>query len=55
MQLSRAYRVKVAKGTSRMTLPRWIWRMTPGIYRLRFTVADAAGNSRTYRATIRAR
>ncbi|MEA2142648.1 MAG: hypothetical protein QOI64_1078 [Solirubrobacteraceae bacterium] len=54
-QLNRSYEVKVAKGTSRMTLPRWMWRMTPGAYRLRFTVTDAAGNSRTYRAPISVR
>jgi len=54
-QLSRAYLVKVGKGTSRMTLPRSIWRMTPGAYRLRFTVTDETGNTRTYHAAIRVR
>jgi trypsin len=55
VELKRSYRVTVPKGTSRMTLPRWIWRMTPGAYRLRFKVTDAAGNTRSYHAAIRAR
>ena len=55
LQMSRSYRVTVGRGTSRMTLPRTIWRMTPGAYRLRFTVTDAAGNSRAYHASIRVR
>jgi secreted trypsin-like serine protease len=50
----RAFRARVGKGTSRMTLPRSLWRMTPGSYRLRIRATDAAGNSRTIQASIRA-
>jgi hypothetical protein len=38
-----------------MTLPRSLWRMTPGSYRLRIQATDAAGNSRTIQASISAR
>lgn len=55
IQLSRFYRVNVGRGTSRMTLPRSMWRMRPGSYRLRFKVTDAAGNTRAYHAVIRVR
>lgn len=51
----RFYRVSIAAGPNRITLPRWMWRMGPGSHRLRFTVTDAAGNARAYHATIRAR
>jgi secreted trypsin-like serine protease len=51
----RAFRARVAKATSRMTLPRSLWRMTPGSYRLRIQATDAAGNSRTIQASISAR
>jgi secreted trypsin-like serine protease len=51
----RAFRAHVSKGTSRMTLPRSLWRMTPGSYRLRIRATDAAGNSRTIQASIRAK
>ena len=36
----RAFRAHVSKGTSRMTLPRSLWRMTPGSYRLRIQATD---------------
>lgn len=55
IQLRRSYRVNVSKGTSRMTLPRSMWRLTPGAYRVRFTIADAAGNTRSYHAETRVR
>ena len=55
IQLPRSYRVTVNRGTSRMTLPRWMWRMKTGAYRLRFTATDASGNTRSYHAAIRAR
>ena len=55
VQRKRFYRVSIAPGPSRITLPRWMWRMGPGAHRLRFTVSDAAGNTRAYHATIRAR
>lgn len=50
LALRRSYRVNVPKGTSRMTLPRTMWRLTPGSYRIRFTITDAAGNTRAYHA-----
>jgi hypothetical protein len=51
----RAFLTRVGKGTSRMTLPRSLWRMTAGSYRLRIKATDAAGNSRTIQASIAAR
>lgn len=53
IRLNRSYRVDVSKGPSRMSLPRGMWRLTPGAYRLRFAITDAAGNMRTYHAAIR--
>lgn len=55
IQLKRSYRVTMPRGTARMRLPRSMWSMRPGSYRLRFTVTDAAGNRRAYHATIRVR
>jgi secreted trypsin-like serine protease len=51
----RIFRATVGGGTSRMTLPRSLWRMTPGSYRLRIQATDAAGNTRTVLASMRAR
>jgi hypothetical protein len=51
----RLFKAQVSRGTSRMTLPRSLWRMTPGSYRLRIQATDAAGNTRTVLASIRAR
>jgi hypothetical protein len=51
----RHYRAQVARGTSRMTLPRSLWRMTPGSYRLKISATDAAGNRRSWMAPVRAR
>jgi hypothetical protein len=50
----RIFQASVGRGTSRMTLPRSLWRMKPGSYRLRIQATDAAGNSRTVQASIRA-
>lgn len=55
VQLRRSYRVIVSRGTSRLTLPRSIWTLKPGPYRIRFTITDAAGNTRRYRAAISVR
>lgn len=55
IQLRRSYRVGVSRGTSRMTLPRSIWHLKPGPYRIRFTITDAAGNTRRYHAAISVR
>ena len=55
VQLRRSYRVTVGKGTSRMTLPRTMWHLTPGPYRIRFTITDAAGNRRAYHAAVSVR
>ena len=55
IQLRRSYRVNVARGTSRMTLPRTMWQLRPGPHRMRFTITDAAGNTRSYRAAVRVR
>jgi secreted trypsin-like serine protease len=51
----RVFRATVGGGTSRMTLPRSLWRMAPGSYRLRIQATDAAGNNRTVLASVRAR
>jgi secreted trypsin-like serine protease len=51
----RMFRATVGGGTSRMTLPRSLWRMAPGSYRLRIQATDAAGNNRTVLASVRAR
>jgi hypothetical protein len=55
IQLPRFYRATVSRGTSQMTLPRSMWRMKSGAYRLRITATDLSGNTRSYRAAIRAR
>ena len=52
---SRIFQAHIGRGTSRMTLPRSLWRMKPGAYRLRIQATDAAGNSRAVHALIRAR
>ena len=54
-QLSQVYRVVIERGERRLTLPRSMWQMRPGHYRLRFVATDSADNSRTYHAAIRAR
>ena len=51
----RLYQVRVGRGTSRMTLPRSLWRMTSGSYRLRIEATDSSGNGRAVQASIRAR
>jgi hypothetical protein len=51
----RLFSVQVGRGTSRMTLPRSLWRMNPGSYRLRIEATDAAANGRAVLASIRAR
>lgn len=48
------FSVHVGRGASRMTLPRSLWRMKPGSYRMRIEATDAAGNSQTVLASIRA-
>lgn len=55
IQLRRSYRVNIGKGTSRMTLPRTIWTLRAGPHRIRFTITDAAGNTRRYHAAISVR
>jgi hypothetical protein len=51
----RLYQARLSGGTSRMTLPRSLWHMSPGSYRLRIQAADVAGNTRAVMAAIRAR
>jgi|GEM_PF-2103951 len=51
----RLFVAKVVAGTSRIVLPRSLWRLTPGSYRLRIEATDASGNGRAVLASIRAR
>ncbi len=51
----RIYRARLGRGTSRMSLPRGLWRMAPGSYRLRIEATGAGGATRTVHAAIRAR
>ncbi|MGH2918714.1 MAG: S1 family peptidase [Solirubrobacteraceae bacterium] len=52
-KLRRNVRVHVRRGANRIVLPRKLWRVTPGSHTLRIRATDAAGNGRTYAATIR--
>jgi secreted trypsin-like serine protease len=54
-QARRYFVANVRKGASRITLPRGLWRLAPGSYRVQIRVTDAAGNTRAYSAAIRAR
>ena len=54
-QARRYFVANVRKGASRITLPRGLWRLRPGSYRVQIRVTDTAGNTRAYSAAIRAR
>ena len=51
----RRHTAVVARGTHRLTLPRSLWRLRPGSYRLRIEATDAAGNSGVADARLRVR
>jgi len=49
------YRAHVGAGDGHVTLPRALWRLRAGAYRLRIEATDAAGNGRAVVASLRAR
>jgi hypothetical protein len=51
----RRHSAVIARGTNRLTLPRSLWRLRPGSYRLWIEATDAAGNSSAADAKMRAR
>jgi hypothetical protein len=54
-ELHGVYRAHVGPGEGRVTLPRALWRLRAGSYRLRIEATDAAGNARAVGASLRAR
>jgi Trypsin len=50
-----AYRVAVVAGANRITLPRSVWSLRRGAYRLQVQVRDAAGNAATARGALSVR
>lgn len=51
----RRHSAVLARGANRLTLPRSLWRLRPGSYRLWIEATDTAGNSSAADAKIRAR